>query len=313
MDRQRPDRTFARALVFTLMCLLGGSGCSGQTPDSACAGGAEASCAWLERCNPFSLRTLYGDVATCAARTKLSCLEQFVPGSSAGPEDIALCAGAVSALSCDGQPGEGRECQPKPGARANGAGCGNDWQCQSTFCKKSGGQSCGSCAVRAKIGELCDGTGCESGSTCVPTSLTERRCTVPPGEGSICFSGFCQSGLVCNGVCTKPMRLAAGARCDVRGASKCDERQGLYCQFIPGVCMASKYAGPGEACGAQQDQSLLVCTGGAVCPAGVQANPSCIAPAKDGEACDLSKNLGCLQPAICRNSVCTLPDPGACM
>lgn len=300
-----------RALVVGLLCVLGGGGCS-ESPDAACAGGAEASCAWIERCNPFSLRTLYGDVATCAARIKLSCLEQFVPGSNAGPGDIAACAAAVSALSCDGEPGEGRECQPKPGTRADGAACGNDWQCQSTFCKKSGGQGCGSCAARVKIGELCGGGGCEFGATCAPTSLTERRCVVPTGEGSICVSGFCQSGLFCDGgVCRKPMYLGAGAACDPMQSS-CDFQQGLYCHATMKVCTQVKYAGGGEACGGQQDGTLTLCGGGAQCP-NPPTSPICVAPAKDGEACNLSMNLGCLQPAVCRNNVCTLPDPGACL
>lgn len=312
MNRQRPERDFVRALVFAFLAVLGGTGCS-QTADSACAGGAEASCAWLERCNPVSLRTLFGDRETCAARTRISCLEQFLPGSNAGPEDIVACTGAVSALSCDGLPGEGRECHPKPGARGSGTACGNDWQCQSTFCKKSGDKPCGSCAARAKIGELCDGSGCEFGATCAPTSLTERRCVVPTGEGSICVSGFCQSGLFCNGgVCTKPMFLGVGTACDPT-RPWCDPHQGLYCHAATRVCTQVKYPGPGEACGDQQDGTIALCSAGSQCPAGMPTNPLCIAPAKDGEACNLSMNLSCLQPAVCRNSVCTVPDPGACM
>lgn len=313
MPRKRTDWNCTRALVLTLLGLFGGSGCSGQTPDAACSAGAEASCTWLDRCVPVSLRTLYGDVATCVLRTRLSCLDQFLPGSNAAPQDIGACTAAVSALSCDELPGAGRECLPKPGARAVGAACGSDWQCQSTFCKKSGDKTCGSCAARAKIGELCDGAGCEFGSTCVPTSLTERRCVVPTGEGSLCASGVCASGLVCDGgVCTRPAYLGAGSTCDPMRPA-CDARKGLFCHATTRLCTVVKYPGAGEACGGQQDGSLALCSAGSLCPGGTAGSPVCIGPAKDGEACDLSMNLGCLQPAVCRSGVCTVPDLGTCL
>jgi hypothetical protein len=315
MKRQRPEWISVRALVIALVCVASGTGCSSQTPDAACASGAETYCAWLGRCVPSSLNVVWGDAATCAARIKLSCMDQFLSGSNASPDDIGACASAVAAQSCNAPVGpvEGSECLPKPGSRANGAGCGSDWQCQSTYCKKSGGQTCGTCAVRAKIGELCDGS-CEFGATCAQVSLAERRCVVPGGVGASCATSMvCQSGLSCEGgVCTQPTYLSAGMACEP-ARSRCDGRMGLYCNSMTRVCAQVKYASPGEACGTQSDGTLAICSGGASCPTGLAANKVCIAAAKDGEACNLNMNIGCQQPASCINNVCKLPDAAACM
>jgi hypothetical protein len=38
----------------------------------------------------------------------------------------------------------------------------------------------------------------------------------------------------------------------------------------------------------------------------------CVAPAADGAACDISKGIGCQEPAACVSGSCTLPQAAAC-
>lgn len=326
MSRQRSGCLCVRAFVFVLVGLLGAPGCSGGTPDSACAEQAEADCAWQERCVRTALHHIYGDHATCVERTKLSCLAQFLPDSSAAPRDIEECAGAVQATSCYGGLWNNRACWPKPGARALGAACVSDWQCQSTFCRKSGDKSCGSCVARVEIGERCsnntgcayrepcDNAGCVFGTACGSTSLMEieTRCIEPGGEGAPCVFGRCQPGFVCEGgVCRTPMFMGTGEACDPM-TSRCDGRQGEYCDATLRVCTAAKVLKSGEACSLLVDGGLASCGGSSRCQTGVPPMPRCVGPAKDGEACDPSKDISCMTPAVCHNGVCTPPGAGSC-
>lgn len=314
MTHARRLHRCARAFLLALLvpgCLSLG-GCGSVSPEAACTSGSESYCAWLSRCIPVSLNVVWGDTATCVARLKLSCMDQFLTGSNAKSDDIVACGKAIEAQTCDAPTvDQVSACQPKPGTRANGAACGNDWQCQSTYCKKSGSQACGTCAIRAKVGEICDG-GCEFGLTCAQTSLTERRCVVPGGAGASCLTAMvCQSPLVCeSGVCTQPTYLTAGMACDPT-RSKCDARQGLYCNSTTRVCAQAKYAKAGEMCGTQADGTLTVCTGGSTCPS-FGTGKVCVAPAMDGAACNPSMNVGCINPASCSSGVCKLPDTAAC-
>lgn len=305
----------ARAVLLALLGSLALSGCGSSTPDAACTSGGESYCAWLSRCVPVTLNVVWGDMATCVARVKLSCMEQFLSGSNSKPEDVTGCGRAFEAQSCSGAtaPDLVKECQPKPGSRASGTACGNDWQCQSTFCKKSGGQACGTCATRIKVGESCE-SGCELGLVCAQTSLTERRCVVPGAAGASCYSSeACSGSLTCESrVCTEPTYLGAGMACDP-ARSKCDYRQGLFCNTTTRVCAQAKYAKPGEACGTQPDGTLAVCTGGASCPDGLGTNKVCVAPAMDGGTCNPTMDVGCISPASCSSNVCKLPDTAACM
>ena len=67
----------------------GGSGGGMSSADQACTAYASALCNRVNVCIPFGTETFYGDVATCIARYKLSCVPALgLPTSGATPAKL---------------------------------------------------------------------------------------------------------------------------------------------------------------------------------------------------------------------------------
>jgi hypothetical protein len=295
----------------------GGTGGSGTgdggadvalTASQACDLTAAAVCDALELCASFMVRVLYGDKATCVARSALGCTgDQAVPGTTRTVDDIVACGQAVGAASCADLFASRfpDACRVKPGTRVNGTACGSDWQCQSTYCSKTG--QCGVCAPKADLGGTCtvDG-GCLSGMLCASS-----RCVTPGDTGASCNDNQpCRSDLYCPsataGMCAAKVD-AAGSCADTDRA--CDLTKGVACNPFTKVCDRVSVAKGGEACGII-NAGLTVCVGLNPCR-GVtllQFTGVCASPAADGTACGTAADgTNCVPPAQCAMGICRLP------
>ena len=71
-----------------------GGGDAGPSPDTACGDSAFARCSHLQSCSPTYIQLRYGDVATCEANTKASCLASLAaPSSGSTPASSEACSG----------------------------------------------------------------------------------------------------------------------------------------------------------------------------------------------------------------------------
>ena len=299
-------------LLFCALSCLSLAGCGAITAEQACDEYVKALCERLSACAPPSVDLPFGDVATCQARTKLTCPERLVlPGTSLSPQRLADCAKAAQGLSCDDLIGgvPPAACATLPGTVADGAACTADPQCKSTYCKPMAG-GCGTCAPRAKAGETCAGGECESGLTCYG-QMGMRKCTAPATDGQPCTAAPCRGGLLCKaGVCAK--QFGAGVACAPL-MSECASAQGLYCNLTSKTCEAQKTANAGEACGFVMG-AAVACRAGTSCKlTPPMFSGTCVASAKDGEACNPAMSVGCLAPATCTDGVCKLPQVMMCV
>jgi len=296
---------------FAWLLALGLATCGSDsvTPNQACADLAAAFCGRIDACANLILRIAYGDTATCRARGALVCPQVFkAPGTTTTPDRLEACSKAVAALSCADVYTRQipQACRAKPGPQADGTTCGDDGQCASGFCRKSG-LACGTCGPRAQAGATCTvDDDCDAGLACA----ANRQCVAFGSAGATCDANRpCAAPLVCDaGRCVTPGD--AGASCTPSpSGGNCDHTQGLYCP-AGGTCRLVVYASAGQACGVQSSGDLALCTAGATC----SSTPSgtCVAPAVDGAACNPANNVKCLSPASCDNGLCKLPDPASC-
>ncbi len=254
-------------------------------PAAACAEAADAVCGQLEACSPFGLAAIYGDLATCKSRVALGCLPAFgAPGSSATTARTVQCAQALRQLSCEVvKTGDyGPACAAVPGALADGAACGDDSQCQSTFCARASTSLCGTCSPKSTEGGPCEDGACSSGLSC-PTGASTCIKPVPGEVGDACtYQEQCD--------------LAEGIVCDTAASKECIQ-----------VSVAS---GTGEACGLTMT-GFVLCRASGAC-SGIFGG-TCSAAAADGAACSASDTgPKCLSPARCVEGTCALPDPASC-
>jgi hypothetical protein len=297
----------------------GGAGSGGSGPaDSAidqaptigqaCDQTAAALCDALEMCASFMVRVLYGDKATCVSRVALGCAgDQSVPGTTRTVADVVACGQAVVTASCTDLFASRypEACRVKPGERVNGTACGSDWQCQSTYCRKTG--QCGVCAPKADLGGACtvDG-GCLAGMLCA-----NSRCVTPGGAGASCNDNQpCRNDLYCPsataGMCAAKVD-AAGPCAD--SASACDLAKGVACNPFTMVCDRVGVAKGGEGCGLING-GLTICVGLNPCRGLVGV---CASPAADGTACGAAADgLNCVPPAQCDMGICRLPSAQSC-
>ena len=121
------------------------------TADQACAEMAQALCNRFNDCAPPAVPLLFVDMATCVSRATLGCTkDQEDADITRTPDDIAACASALPAASCDDLIARmlPAACQTKPGTRLNGEGCGASLQCMSAHCEVTDG-NCGTCAPQS--------------------------------------------------------------------------------------------------------------------------------------------------------------------
>jgi hypothetical protein len=242
-------------------------------------------------------------------RAKINCVPGLMaPSSSASPDKLESCANAVTGASCDTlyTHDTPSACKSDPGKLMNGAACGDDAQCTSTYCKKASGQVCGVCGMRASAGGACSvEADCDYKLTCA-----NMLCVAFGAAGATCDSGHpCAPPNVCRaGTCATG--ATAGQACDPAG-KECDPTQPLYCPATSRVCTTVTFVGGGQACGLVNG-GYVGCSGGARCKLGAGFMGTCLAPAADGAACDTTNGPDCLAPAQCVGSVCKLPNPASC-
>jgi hypothetical protein len=252
----------------------------------ACNDSAAAFCAQLQSCAPFALQAEFGDSATCATRFALGCLQTLAfPGTSANATNLETCASAIPAVSCsDFVVGNlGNACNTKAGTLANGANCGDDAQCTSTFCARAPDSQCGVCSPVSTAGGACVNQACSTGFAC-PTGGS--KCQVPVA-GQIGDS--CQS------------------------QSDCDLAHAVGCNTNNNKCLKLEIATSGGSCGADSVTPTMftICPANGTCDALLNGN--CHSAAADGAACSTSSSgPTCLSPAKCVGSICTLPDATKC-
>ena len=307
----------------------GGAGGS-SAANQACADVEKARCERGDSCfDGLFTKVKFGDEATCEARGELACLANLAaPHTGATPAGTEACAAAIPAETCvDAEQGNTpAACEPAMGTGANGTACGANAQCQSTYCAVPTASNCGYCAPEPKAGDLCATTAeCGHGNlVCVKATA---QCVVPVPVGGMCNKDNpCIAGATCfgdtmvvKGSCVADA-TAAGSKCDpAKKGPDCDHSYGLYCDALSLTCVAATYVAAGGMCGLV-DNGIVGCLAGGQCviPAGAKEGV-CVAPAKDGAACDSDIGPPCLGPAKCipaadggTAGVCTLPDPSTC-
>src|SRR5262249_23929234 len=155
------------ALVFVLAC-SGSSAVGGTTSDQACTDAANTVCQRFQTCSAAAISSFYGDLGTCQSRAQAKCkLDLAAPDTGNTPDKLQACLAKYPQLTCgqlfaaDFPP----ECQPPAGARAAGAPCGADAQCQSAFCSIDANAVCGTCQTPPVAGAPCLGSRCGPGLT----------------------------------------------------------------------------------------------------------------------------------------------------
>ena len=314
---------------FGLFAVVSGWwGCSsGPSADQACTLSAAATCAKIDQCIKNGVVNRYGDLATCQARQKQSCLSALTASATGNtPTFVETCAATIPGASCsDYESALVTECAPKMGTLALGAACAYAAQCASSVCAITKGTNCGVCAAASNAGDSCATATCSRGLTCVATT---SMCQPDGAASASCDKDHpCGFGLSCVGaVMTTPGTCqtsgkTVGAACDPKRltAPACDANQGLGCDSATKQCVALTYASDGMPCGLV-GTTVTACSGTATCYGASGATPGmCKAAAKDGAACDTDVGPGCLPTARCVTGsatvaagTCQLVDPTAC-
>jgi hypothetical protein len=328
-----------RPLSFALVTLLSAcgdtvTGPAGPTATQACEAYARADCARREACsNGFSIRRVYGDLATCQQRLRDACVTSLgARGTAQTPANVTACAAAYPSIACvDLLNGENlpASCAAQAGAGVSGAVCRYASQCQSGYCAVPTGSSCGVCAARPAAGASCNGPGAPAGCggaglTCVgETATAPGTCVALGARGGLCdLTRPCGAGLSCTPVALTAMRrtcepagATVGAACGGASAAGCDAALGLACNTMSRTCQPIALAAPGAACGLGGDGGFTACAASADCVGYTLMNPrgTCRAAAADGAPCDRVNGPYCRTPASCvtagdaTTGTCALP------
>lgn len=290
----------------------GGTGTGGGsqiTADQACTSSAQARCTQEQTCVPNTLAIDYGDLTTCEARLKASCLASLgAVGTGTTIDGVASCANAYTGWSCsdwvNGFPPAA--CKPAQGILAEGAPCAFNGQCVTSWCSVQRGATCGTCATAPAVGSSCaGGTGCgnQAGLYCETNGNTCQALVTD--AGSSCDAGSCGYGLGCvvpmgssSGTC-EPLGAEVDAGCDAQQhtAAACRRDLGLAC--IRKHCSQDPLSSPGERCGLELDAGVVVeCSASGACVAD-GGTSTCVAPQAEGTACDTAAGKVCFTPARC--------------
>jgi len=292
------------ALLVTVMAACSGSNPAMISEDVACTDFANAICGALMKCGAPAVTLYYGDLTTCETRLKAPCKSTLHdPGTTLTTNRLDACAQKLIAESCADAYNHvvPDECKPLPGALADGTPCGDDGQCKSAYCKKTG-----VCCVCGAKGGTCSVDGdCDSGLVCVTGA-----CVMRAAMGAACSDTIpCQYHLVCTGGTCQPP-AGTGMKCTATAAGgNCDLTLGDFCNPLSNVCQAVTYAGAGQPCGLV-NMGYAVCSGNGHCSGQLMGN--CVAAAADGAACNAANGPNCQLPAQCINNVCTLSDTSTC-
>lgn len=286
-------------LVTPLGC---GSEESAETADTGpvegpCADYAQARCEVMSRCASALFAYEYGEVASCEQRLSAWCVHVGgLPSVRVGPKAIGSCAATLSGMSCETWQSRRDDplCSAPGGSLAAGKGCVSGYQCASKACYLDADGVCGTCQPSPEEGEACrETTECPTGTTCVG-----YKCVRAVGVGEACDAQRpCAGTLMCvGGSCA--LSPNEGEPC-LEGI--CNNKLATTCEG--GVCVGLTLAGDGEACGGS-----VYCSGNGTC----LSQGTCKAPVPEGRPCDRSAGPFCLEPAVCIDSFCKVPDPAAC-
>jgi hypothetical protein len=298
------------------------SSSSSVSSDQACADYANAVCTKVSTCGPLFLQISYGDVATCTTRFKSLCTGAFAAnGTSITADRAEKCVTAFNAAGCDAlfDRNTPSDCRATAGSLANGTACGDDNQCQSTYCNKGANSNCGTCGTaRSTAGQACNSDdNCDYGLVCAANKL----CIARGQAGATCDANHpCASTLYCNaaigamsGTCATPN--AEGAMCmSGSGLGSCNALVGDFCNPKTKVCQKIVVASGGAACGYDMSSgSYTACGTNGLCkmPA-LSSTGTCLAAAADGATCDANNGPLCLAGATCVNGVCQKQDATSC-
>nr|HEX4315206.1 hypothetical protein [Kofleriaceae bacterium] len=298
----------------------GAAGDGAISIDDACTQSATQRCTKLETCSNPDLEKRFGDLATCEAREKLTCVDALgAPDNANTAAAVAGCTAAITGESCadflaDKDPPAA--CQTLAGSAAAGASCQFAAQCATAFCATSVDDVCGTCAAQPAVGTSCADQGCGQDLICVATT---QLCQEPGESGGGCSRDLpCDDDLTCvgsdlgsggSGTCTPDVETA-GSACDRthKTGAACDPDAGLVCDGLTNQCVAQPIVGAGAACGVIDGVDTL-CEAAATCQpvdAGSgsgsgsgSAGSICVANADDGGACDPALGVACLTPAKC--------------
>src|SRR5262245_61117317 len=94
-------RTMACAFLFACAGACSGSGGT-LSADQACADYVDTVCDLEQKCDAPLINDLWGNVALCKERRRLSCPSRFrYNGANDTPDRLAACTHQLSGLSCD--------------------------------------------------------------------------------------------------------------------------------------------------------------------------------------------------------------------
>lgn len=316
-----PTRLIAVTCSSLLLAALSGcpgevgdtdAGPQGPTAEEACDHYVAAFCDVLEECSPVNFEFSYEDKAQCEERFYADCAQRFdLPGTSATPERFDACAGEIEDAGCDlfSTIDLPESCEPLEGSLTNGSVCGEDSQCEAAKCKAGNNTTgCGTCGNPVAEGGACSvSDDCDDGLYC----NADDTCVAYASAGDSCAERACTAGTVCRagGTCGAP--LAAGATCDPNFA-ECDSVDGLWCNSSSAVCQQIQLANAGAPCGLI-DGGLTLCRHSGVCNFDpMTGEGTCVAPAADGDNCNLDEGPGCLPGAECIDGICALVATSSC-
>jgi hypothetical protein len=300
--------------ILSVLFLLSIAGCGGTSNDQACTDLATARCNKRNTCsNGARITRDYGDLPTCIAREKLSCLNSLA-AKGTGNSAVAAenCSQAYMAQSCsDFFLNNVPAVCVYTGQLTDGQPCAFNGQCQSTYCINEKLTQCGVCGA-APSGS-CQSTSCARGQECVTDNMVTpatMMCVTPGQVGDTCDrANPCAPDLSCTGRAAtatrtcQPAVSTMGAACDplTRTAPACDANLGLACNTVSKTCQPISYVGDGMPCGTMSDGSFAACAAGGECilPTAAAVMGTCKAPAADGAACDTQLGPPCLSPARC--------------
>jgi hypothetical protein len=308
------------------------AGCSSDTsnvtPQQACADVAAARCQKMQQCNPQGLLNTYGDLSTCESTQASTCVTNLAaPQTAQTPAHTEACAQALPGETCSDYllGNVASACQPPAGPRAAGSACSVSAQCATAYCLIPRTAQCGTCEAAPGVAGSCSNNACGPGLLC---DSTTEQCVTPVAAGGSCADGsVCTPGTTCigntastPGTCVA-VADAVGASCDLAdGGTRCDGRQGLYCNVPLGrVCARVANASVSQECGTV-DGGVIDCNAGAFCQKlGTDRSGTCVAPGGDGAACDTAVGPACAAPARCvlsavggTSGTCRTTTPSAC-
>lgn len=264
--------TSSLVLAFALSGALGAlTGCPGKLEggpggtSETCKNYAAARAAYNDRCE------VPGQGSQTPDRLEEECAKEIVaPGAKNRAAMLDRCTSDLSTASCRDRLRCGGDLPT--GDLADGAACGEGFQCKSGFCRRASIASCGVCVARegrSGVGGACvDSAECVEGASCVVYR-----------DGGKCIA-FGVSG--------------AGGPCGTSGNTMVDCENGLRCLATAsterGTCSAP--IGPGGDC-----RSMADCTDGLTC-----IDARCVTRLAEGAPCDPGVRLPCAKGLACDGS-----------